>query len=43
LPPHVLLLADAGCQGVAEIHPSSQTPFKKTKLHPLDKEQKTSE
>jgi transposase len=42
LPPHVLLLADAGYQGVAEIHPNSQTPFKKTKLHPLDKEQKTS-
>ena len=40
LPPHALLLADAGYQGVAEIHPNSQTPFKKTKLHPLDKEQK---
>lgn len=42
LPPHVLLLADAGYQGAAEIHPNSQTPFKKTKLRPLDKEQKTS-
>lgn len=40
LPPHALLLADAGYQGVAEIHPNSQTPAKKTKLHPLDKEQK---
>lgn len=42
LPPHALLLADAGCQGVTEIHPNSQTPFKKTKLRPLGKEQKTS-
>ena len=41
LPPHVLLLADAGYQGVAEIHPHSQTPAKKTKLHLLDKEQKS--
>jgi transposase len=40
--PHVLLLADAGYQGVAKIHPNSQTPFKKTKLHPLNKEQKAS-
>ncbi len=44
LPPHVLLLAvaDAGYQGVAKIHPNSQTPAKKTKLHPLNKEQKVS-
>lgn len=42
LPPHVLLLADAGYQGVAGIHANSQTPAKKTKLHPLDKEQKAS-
>ncbi len=43
LPPHALLPADAGCQGVTEIlHPDRQVPFKKTKLHPLDKEQKTS-
>jgi hypothetical protein len=42
LPPHVLLLADAGYQGMAAIHPNSQTPVKKTKLHPLDKEQKHS-
>lgn len=40
LPPHVLLLADAGYQGVAKIHRNSQTPAKKTKLHPLNKEQK---
>ena len=37
LPPNVLLLADAGYQGIAGIHPNSQTPIKKTKLHPLDK------
>jgi transposase len=44
LPPHVLLLAvaDAGYQGVAKTHPNSQTPAKKTKLHPLNKEQKVS-
>jgi transposase len=42
LPPHVLLLADAGYQGVALIHPKSWTPAKKTKLQPLDKEQKKS-
>ena len=40
LPPHVLLLADAGYQGAAAIYPNSQISFKKTKLHPLDKEQK---
>ncbi len=42
LPPHVLLLADAGYQGLTAIHSNSQTPAKKTKLHPLDKEQKHS-
>jgi hypothetical protein len=41
LPPHVLLLADAGDQGVIKIHPNSLTPIKK-KLHLLDKEQKAS-
>jgi len=40
LPPHVLLLADAGYQGMAAIYANSQTPIKKTKLHPLDGEQK---
>jgi hypothetical protein len=29
LPPHVLLLADAGYQGVAKIHPNRLTPIKK--------------
>ena len=42
LPPHVLLLADAGYHGLTGIHPNSQTPFKKTKLHPLNNEQKAS-
>ena len=40
LPPHALLLAYAGYQGVTGIHPNSQTPFKKNKLHPLNGEQK---
>ena len=40
LPPHVLLPADAGCQGMAAIHANSQTPVKKTKPQPLDGEQK---
>ena len=39
LPPHALLPADAGCQGMAGIHPKIQTSFRKTKLQPLDKEQ----
>ena len=33
-------LADAGYQGLAGIHPNSQTPVKKSKLHPLTPEQK---
>ena len=40
LSPHVLLLADAGYQGADYIHCNTQTPAKKTKLHPLNKEQK---
>jgi len=34
------LLADAGYQGVAALHPNSQTPAKKSKFHPLSQEQK---
>ncbi len=34
-------LADAGYQGLAERHPNSHTPAKKTKLHPLTAEQKS--
>ena len=33
-------IADAGYQGLARIHPNSQTPVKKSKLHPLTQEQK---
>jgi len=35
------LVADAGYQGVATLHPNSQTPAKKSKLHPLSREQKS--
>ncbi len=38
---HIRLLADAGYQGILELHANSQTPSKKTKLHPLTQEQKT--
>lgn len=37
-----LLLADAGYQGLADIHANSHTPAKKSKLHPLTKAQKAS-
>ncbi len=33
-------LADAGYQGLGTLHANSQTPSKKTKLHPLSVEQK---
>ena len=33
-------LADTGYQGLGEIHFNSQTPAKKSKLHPLSQEQK---
>ena len=33
-------LADAGYQGIASYHANRQTPVKKTKLHPLNPEQK---
>jgi len=36
------VLADAGYQGLLKLHPNSQTPVKKSKLHPLSQEQKTS-
>lgn len=38
---HVCSLADAGYQGLAAVHQNSQTPAKKTKLHPLTEAQKT--
>ena len=34
------VLADAGYQGLTGLHPNSQTPAKKSKLHPLSQEQK---
>jgi len=35
-------LADSGYQGLTKLHSNSRTPAKKTKLHPLSKEQKAS-
>ncbi len=35
-------IADAGYQGLGKLHAKSQTPFKKTKLHPLTAKQKAS-
>jgi transposase len=40
--PSTCVLADSGYQGLAQLHPNSQTPAKKSKLHPLSKEQKSS-
>jgi IS5 family transposase len=37
---HIGVLADAGYQGLARLHVNSQTPAKKSKLHPLTAEQK---
>jgi transposase len=34
------VLADAGYQGLIGLHPNSQTPAKKSKLHPLSQAQK---
>jgi transposase len=36
----VCILADAGYQGLSRLHSNSQTPAKKSKLHPLSQEQK---
>ena len=36
----ICTLADAGYQGLADIHANCQTPGKKSKLHPLTQEQK---
>ena len=40
LAPGIELLADTGYKGVDKLHPNSQTPHRKSKLHPLTKEQK---
>jgi len=37
----ITILADSGYQGIAKLHANSQTPDKKSKLHPLSDEQKT--
>jgi hypothetical protein len=39
---HIRALADSGYQGILDRHPNSQTPTKKSKLHPLTDEQKAS-
>ena len=38
---HICSLADSGYLGITNIHKNSQIPAKKSKLHPLTKEQKT--
>ncbi len=38
--PHVLILADAGCQGISKINKNSRTPFKRKKGCPLSEEEK---
>ena len=37
---HIRILADAGYQGLAQLHANCQTPFKKSKYYPLTKRQK---
>jgi transposase len=37
---HIRVLADAGYQGLAELHQNCQTPFKKSKYHPLTEKEK---
>ncbi len=36
---HIQILADAAYQGLAELHENCQTPFKKSKYHPLTKKE----
>jgi hypothetical protein len=38
--PKTCLLGDSGYQGLLAMHSNSQTPVKKSKLHPLSPEQK---
>ena len=42
LPHCTCSLADTGYQGLAQLHPNSRTPAKKSKHHPLTQEQKAS-
>ena len=37
---HIRVLADAGYQGLAELHKNCQTPFKKSKYHALTQKEK---
>jgi transposase len=37
---HLRILADAGYQGLADLHENCQTPFKKSKYHALTKREK---
>jgi len=37
---HIRILADAGYQGLVDLHEICQTPFKKSKHHPLTERQK---
>jgi transposase len=37
---HIRILADSGYQGLAELHENCQTPFKKSKYHPLTQKEK---
>jgi len=37
---HIRILADAGYQGLADLHENCQTPAKKSKYHPLTKKEK---
>ncbi len=39
---HIRSLADSGYLGLGNLHANSQIPVKKSKLHPLTKEQKAS-
>ena len=39
---HIRILADAGYQGLAELYENCQTPFKKSKYHPLTQKEKQS-
>ena len=37
---HIRVFADAGYQGLADLHENCQTPFKKSKYHPLTQKEK---
>lgn len=38
---HIKIKADSGYQGIKELHENSETPRKRSKKHPLTKEEKT--